>query len=381
MSLAVIDAREWQNLFDLQTGDMVSSEDAVVKTVRHILKTHPYPGDTESESNRWVTDTALDLIDAYDPQLACISYAQQYFANRYFPYDAASRRKLFEHVFDEAERFIQASGMAPVIVGTGDMVPSGRELDLCRLDGLALSSHWSARYAGLHDPSERDLKEVTNMSGIECMASREEWLALFDTPVAEPYRLPDYLLVAEEGWCFKTVGQPLRRSIMVPGKGFEIPVATTLGCVSHITDLQRFLLSHLARERIALILIEGIGLAEFPLSHNPCRNNRDWFYYEPGEGLYLTLSTGRHQVFAYPPGYRYFDDVEEPKAYPFSGYFREMPRSTIGEVYSGRSIAVGNRSMFMHTAFGADLSIECFARNLFNQGLLAVIRNLCREYR
>jgi len=30
----------------------------------------------------------------------------------------------------------------------------------------------------------------------------------------------------------------------------------------------------------------------------------------------------------------------------------------------------------MHMAFGVDVSIECFARNLFNQGLLAVIKDI-----
>lgn len=50
-----------------------------------------------------------------------------------------------------------------------------------------------------------------------------------------------------------------------------------------------------------------------------------------------------------------------------------MPADTIGECFHGKSIAVGNRSMFMHTAFGTDISVECFARNLFNQGVMAVI--------
>lgn len=32
--------------------------------------------------------------------------------------------------------------------------------------------------------------------------------------------------------------------------------------------------------------------------------------------------------------------------------------------------------MFMHMAAGADISVECFARNLYNQGTLAVISYL-----
>lgn len=33
----------------------------------------------------------------------------------------------------------------------------------------------------------------------------------------------------------------------------------------------------------------------------------------------------------------------------------------------------GNKSMFMHMVVGADICVECFARNLYNQGTMAVI--------
>jgi len=75
-----------------------------------------------------------------------------------------------------------------------------------------------------------------------------------------------------------------------------------------------------------------------------------------------------------PTGYRYDEEDDELKGYPFSGYFREVPGHTLGADCGGRSIAVGNRSMFTHMVFGADISVECFARNLFNQGCMAVIQ-------
>ncbi|MGD0487322.1 MAG: hypothetical protein ABSB94_09020 [Syntrophorhabdales bacterium] len=34
---------------------------------------------------------------------------------------------------------------------------------------------------------------------------------------------------------------------------------------------------------------------------------------------------------------------------------------------------MGNKSMFMHMVTGADVTVECFARNLYNQGTMAVI--------
>ncbi|MCR4419609.1 MAG: hypothetical protein QHH27_09590 [Clostridia bacterium] len=36
-------------------------------------------------------------------------------------------------------------------------------------------------------------------------------------------------------------------------------------------------------------------------------------------------------------------------------------------------MAVGNRSMFMHVAGGTHLSVECFARMLYNHGVMAVV--------
>lgn len=64
----------------------------------------------------------------------------------------------------------------------------------------------------------------------------------------------------------------------------------------------------------------------------------------------------------------------EQTIFPFSGHFREIPPHTLGADFEGPSLAVGNRSMFTHMVFGADISVECFARNLFNQGCIAVLK-------
>jgi len=86
------------------------------------------------------------------------------------------------------------------------------------------------------------------------------------------------------------------------------------------------------------------------------------------------MTTGEHQVFAYPPGYRFSHEAMEQREFPFSGHFREVPAHTLGADFEGGSLAVGNRSMFTHMVFGADISVECFARNLFNQGSIAVLK-------
>jgi hypothetical protein len=378
MDHVIIDAREWQNMFDLKSGKKVKYSSPKVGMVREVLADHPYPGDTDSRSNQWVSDTALDLINRYQPQLACLSYAHQYFSSRYMPMIEAERSDMIRTVFTEVDRFVRISGYAPVIVGTGDMVVLKGEIDLNKLDGLAISSGWSGRYAGLHKPSQKDLKHIKEIPEIEKIVGQKDWITLFggmSNTTCDIALMPDFLLVAREGWSFKTMGTPLRKVMRISGESYSIPVSTPLGNPEHITHIRNVIEHHLPHEKIALILLEGIGKTHFPIPHISCDNGKDWFFYEPGEGQYLTITTGTHQVFAYPTGYRYFDIDVEKMQFPFSGYFTEIPGHTIGNDFAGKSIAVGNRSMFTHMVFGTDISIECFARNLHNQGCMAVLRD------
>lgn len=373
MSLVIVDARQWQNLFDLKSGKKVQNESPETLMVKGVLARHPYPGDVENASNAWVSDTALDLIEHYQPQLACLCYAHQYFVSRYTPLTEDQRQHMITGLFQEVQRFLDASGYTPVIIGTGAMTGVASEIDLSRLDGLAISSHWSARYAGLHRPSPDDLAYVRGLDPIERVVSREEWISLFPGAEHDPERIPEYLLIARAGWTFRTTGTPLRKAVMIPAASPSIPVFSPLGAPADITAIRALIESNLARTRIALIILEGIGREDFRLPHQACNNHVDWYYYEPGEAQYLTIMTGTHQVFAYPSGYRYHDETDANPDYPYSGYFKTIPEHTLGRDYPGRSIAVGNRSMLTHMVFGAHISIECFARNLYNQGTMGVI--------
>lgn len=373
MSLAIVDAREWQNLLDLRTGKKVQDENPRTLMLRDILKRHPYPGDVDILSNRWVTDTALDLIDAYEPEFACVFYSHQYFAGRYTPMSEEQRKAMIENVFEEVERFTEKSGFAPVIVGSGDLVPLSGEIDLGKMDGIAISSHWSARYVGLHGASSRDLDRVASHPAIEKIVRREEWIDLFPGASYQADRIPEYLLVARAGWGFVTTGTPMRKALRVPGANFEIPLATSLGKAATITGIRSLIHANLGRKKIALIIVEGVGMRDFPMPHTPCDNSVGWYYYEPADAQYLTMSTGTHQVFAYPSGYLYQDELDAKRDYPFSGYFLDIPRDALVSEFPGKSIAVGNHSMFVHVIFGADICLECFARNLYNQGCLGVI--------
>ena len=384
MSLAIIDAREWQNQFDLETGQKRQADDPITQMVSQVLAHHPYPGDMEDSANAWVSETALDLMDRYAPNLVCLSYVQQFFANRHFTHTTEKQDQIFSTAMAEANRFIQTSGYIPVIVGTGGMIPVKGEMDLSGLDGLAISSNWSARYCGIHSPSPADMDRLQALAArgeIERIVSQDEWIHLFQSeqPDLDLHQnedlMPDFLIVAAQGCSFKTMGATLRKPVNIPENNFTIPVYTPLGQVADIRGIKGLIRSNLDHHKIALVVMEGVGQRFFPDDRFLCRNGPGWCCHEPGDAFYLTLSTGKHEPFAYPAGYRYFDQDDETLKFPFSGYMTGIPEQTLALDYPGRSIAVGNRSMFMHMVFGVDISIECFARNLFNQGCMGVIHN------
>jgi len=372
MSLAILDARQWQQVVDLQSGRPIESHAPATEMVKGLLDRHPFPGDRDRGSNAWVTDTALDLIDRYEPGFAFLSYSQQYYSCRYSPLSPEERREHVAGAFAEAARFAAASGMTTVLVGTGELVPAKTPIDLENLDGLAVTSNWCAHYAGLYDLSARDYDALRHHPSLSRIVSKQDILDLFGGGPGDGARLPEYMAVAATGGYFK--GTSLRRLLMIPEPSTVIPVSANLGPVASLTGIRAKILSRLAAgERMALALVEGVGCAEFGVPATSCDNGLDWFRYEPGDAQFLAISTGQHPIFQHNGGYRYYLDDDEHKPYPFSGYFTEIPPDTIGEAYSGRSIAVGNRSMFMHVCTGCDVTCECFARNLYNQGLMAVI--------
>lgn len=373
-SLAIVDARDWQNQFELRTGKRSEVRGGLVEVMRSLLQRHPYPGDLDALSNRWVSDTALDLLASYQPQFVFLTYAQQYFSLRAGPLSSTERQRMLTALADEVERFVAASGCTPVIIGRGGVRQLHGVIDLSCLDGIGISTHWSARYAGLHEPSPADLRLLSADNNIARIVPREEFVALFDGSAEEGRLLPDYLLVARTGYSFKALGCTMRKPVMIPDAVENIPCYSPLGSAADLTAVRALVEQGLQQGRkVALIVLEGVGCSDFPWPQTPCNNSRDWFCYEPGDAQFLALTSGRHRIFEHPPGYLFYADMEKIRHYPLSGYFKKVPSGTIGAEFSRRSIAVGNKSMAMHMVAGADLCVECFARNHYNQGTLGVI--------
>lgn len=371
-SVAIIDARKWQNQFDLRTGDKSEKRAPLIDFMKEVLHRHHYPGDADPGCNAWVTDTALDLLVGYRPGFAFLTYGAQYFAGRVELIGPAQRRAMMDELFLEVERFIAESGFTPVIVGRGGVMQLVDVIDLSDLDGICISTHWSARYAGLHAPSAADLQRVAADPNITRIVPANEFRELFGDSVGDGPLVPDYLLVARRGYAFKALGCSARKPAMIPDAAGQIPFFSTLGEAAEITSIRGVVDRGLRQGRkIAFIMLEGVGMDDFPWASTPCGNGRGWFSYEPSDAQHLAITTGRHRILEHPPGYLFH--AEESKEYPLSGYFKEIPSGTIGAGFPGKSIAVGNKSMDTHMLTGADLCIECFARNHYNQGTLGVL--------
>jgi len=374
MSIAIIDARGWQNTLDLKTGEKVETSGPAIDMVKGVLRRHPYPGDMGMESNRWVSDTALDLIDGYSPRFVFLTYAAQYFSGRYAQMTKEQRARMISDTFLEAERFIDISGFAAIIVGTGDMTPLLGFIDVTRIDGFAVCTHWTARYAGLYDPSPDDIKALEGHPQIERIVQRKEVVRLFNGTPEQVSRVPEYLMLARKGYAFKTISGAMKKPVMIPSLNFNVPLYAPGHIAEEITGIRSALAKDLSSgKNVVLIVMEGVGLDDFLWPYLLCRNGMEWYYYEPGEAQYLTITSGDHRFLDYPTGYKYFNEAEATKSYPFSGYFKSIPEKTFAATFPGKSIAAGNKSMFMHMVTGADISVECFARNLSNQGTMAVI--------
>jgi hypothetical protein len=373
-NIGIIDVVEWQTVVDMRRGIPVDADGHLVEITRNVLKKQPYPGDLESESVSWVSNVALDLYESYQPRFMLLSYAQPYFISVFQDQSQINRKVLVEQIFKDIGRFTEKTGMVPLILGTGELTDLAGYINLSNLDCLALGGGMVGRYAGLYEPTQQDLDYVHNHSFIKGVFSKDEIINLFGEEEDFNKRLPDYMLMAKEGYIFKTLGSIPRRFYQVPAENKTIPLRSLLGSVDSITDIRRFIENGLTTQNIALVIIEGIGFDEFPKPYTICTNHIDWYQYSPGDGQYLTINTGRHLPYhSYSPGYKYYIEDTEDREYPFSAFFAKNGLDTLGSKFSGRSAAVGTRSILTHLASGADIAIECFARGLYNYGTIGVI--------
>jgi hypothetical protein len=375
MRTGIIDVVEWQTAVDMKRGNKVDVNGPLFKIAREILAVHPpYPGDLDLKSIGWVASVALHLYKSYQPRFLMLSYAQPFFLSVFKETSQNEKKTMIEQIFRDINSLCKTTGMVPVILGTGGLVPVKGYIDLSHLDGLVLGSGMVGRYAGLFKPAEQDLDYVSSNQLIKGVYSQDELNTHFGDDEEFIKRLPDYLLAAKEGYAFKTFASMTRPFYMLPAENETVPFTSPLGGVDAITDIRKLIGDALPAQNIALIIIEGVGFEEFPQPYSICNNTLGWYQYSPGSGQYMSITTGKHLSYhSYLPGFKYYVEDTEDREYPFSGLFARNNINTLGSDFAGRSAAVGTRSILTYMASNADITIECYSRGLYNYGTIAVL--------
>ncbi|MDY6796649.1 MAG: hypothetical protein SWK76_15420 [Actinomycetota bacterium] len=372
----LIDVGEWQAVFDLRTGEPLDEGAMGDETLPKLLGRLPFPGDLSPRSASWVTDVALEINRLYSPSLIILIHASLSFKTMYGEGDVFDVE--LEGVYEEIGRFISTSGLDFLILGLGNLAPVEGFVDLSGLDGLGLGGGFPSSYAGVYRPSVGDMAFLEGLGEVIRVVGRDELRAQFGGYDDFYERIPDYFLELAESHTVKGFGIPARRPSHMPSKDGFLPLSAGMEpppALKSITDLKGYL-ERSTREgrRMALILIEGLGESGFPWRYQAVDNTMGWFRYPLGDAQYLALSSGKHMTeHGHPPCLRYYlaDDL-----YPYSGIFNEPLPGLIGRDAVGLTVAVGNRSIYTHACLGADISIECFARTLYNFGTLAVLRRV-----
>ncbi|MDI9476195.1 MAG: hypothetical protein QM295_05085 [Bacillota bacterium] len=377
MIYGIIDVREWQTSIDLETGKKHEINSELANIAKNIISKNYYPGDLDPKSVEWIKNVALEVNSIYKPNFMFINFAQPHFMSCFKQVSADEWHRVIDNIFDNIEMFLDKSGFIPVIVGLGNTIPLIDYIDLSSLDGIAFCSGMPAGYAGLFDATLDDIKYLEHIPEIKRIVSKQEFIEQFGGNPDFIRRFPDYILEAEKGYAFKAYGTITRPIYQTPAKNETIPVYTPfhsadLNCITQIKGLIEKNLAN--KNKIALIIIEGIGAKEFKFPCVMCSNKTNWYTYDDTHSQYLAITAGKHfQYNGYPPGYKYFLEDGKGKKYPFSGPFTELPQDIIGNRLNIKSAAIGNRSVLTHLASGADISIECLARSLYNHGTMAII--------
>ncbi|MBN2169222.1 MAG: hypothetical protein JW738_08255 [Actinobacteria bacterium] len=370
--VGIIDAREWQTAVDMKSGCTLESIRPQWEQISRLIDKYPYPGDLSGEGNQWVVDVATEVVQLFDPSLVFLLFANQSFRALFGGIDdnalAADLNSVAEHI----EKFVISTGYEPFIIGTGGFCELKGFMNLMSTDGLALGGGVPGGHLGIYSPSPKDLDMLRSDSRVSRLVSREEFRSRFGGNDCFYERFPDYYIELEDGYVARSVyGLPRNpdRSFKLP---WEVPLSTHLKGINDLTDIRPRIESAVNQGRkIAVVLVEGWDLKNMPLDFEPCNNHDSW--------LRHGLKTQCHSIFTgksftesvYPPIFKCYN---EDDIYPFSFDYSEPEYDTLGQTAGDLSVAIGNRSIIPHSLFGADITIECFARCVQNFGNMAVIK-------
>jgi len=380
MAYIILDADSWQSVTDFETGENIETWDNPdVDAVKKILTTCRYPGDIAVESIEWTVQTAKKLDTYLRPDLMVMTFATPYFVKAMQELDAEQEEDVNNRLFAAVDDFLAGTDYQPLIIGLGGMANTLGTLESPGLQNRLRGGISPAPYIGLFNATE---EEIRLCHEIPHAAIYTKERIITDFPQMNPRQVaetPDLILMADDGYTLtatKKRGFLLRK---VPSVCRRLPVHTTLPVPPHITDVRRTVEEAMdTGKRVALILLEGIGEADFriPFAHTSCEEK--WMVYDQGALQYMAIFTGkRFYENNFSMVLRIKPNDEYSTKYPYSQfeYIDDMPTNTLGRKAGKKTAAVGSRSMFTHAITQADICIECQSRQTAPSGLLSLIND------
>lgn len=375
LTLGLLDVHGYQKLFDFKTGERVQVKSPLVSKVGDLICRRPYPGDAKTKSDTWVTDLALEMVELYRPDLVMLNYAQAWYATVNHPEE---RQVAFNNVFENTRRFLDKTGYSPLVIGLGGFEPVKHVIDLEDILGPRDFTISSGKYAYISQQALRNIspRRMADLSQYWQFYTKKEFLDSLSTPYSTDFAavLGDYITIAEPGVIFKGLNSFARVKDITGSLDKFIPVHTTLHPPEDITRVAPVISDSVGHgEKVALIIVEGAGISDFPLSPvSRCRNYDGLFIYQMHE-QYITLGTGipySESEYHFPLGNYWLQDY---RTYPFSSRFHRFLHNTIrNQTGEKKSLSVGNRSILTHVCLEADISLECYCFKMHNFGTMAV---------
>lgn len=374
--LGMIDAGGWQNVIELSSGRKVLSAENKYSRLRNLLKDYPYPGDGNDDSIDWVKNAAQRIVEIHDPQWMHLSYTQPLYTEVYVPENPVESQKRQNRILKDIFSFAKNNNYEPIIVMTFGFVPLIEEITQPQTKGLLESWIWGASVAGISGASEGDKEILLSHPHIKNVIDKKDVL-LSHTDLHPNFKefLPDYIVIAKEGYAFRGINSHEGKTYMTDIYAESLPVYSAIGKPHHIRDIKGLMEKALdSNKRVLLAIVEGFRVGNIPEGFSLCDNMDDWYAYR-GMDLYLALHTGKpFYETEFPPVY----DRSKPKAaktaYPLSGFFNSLPEDSIGVKKGIKTGAVSSRSMITHMIANTDITLECYSRERSDMGLLAAFK-------
>ncbi|MEG2782164.1 MAG: hypothetical protein RR911_05710 [Oscillospiraceae bacterium] len=371
--LAVMDVGNWQNIIDLKSGVELNEDENKYEAMRKLARENPYPGDMEESSVGWVTKTAQAVIDEHDPNFMFVDYAQPMFFRKFVADSGEKSRLMQERVLADIDSLAKKNGFEKVIVMTMGCGTLKEEISDLGTKGELQSSPWSTQIAGIICAEEGDRKRLENAEQIESFISKEDVWELYKDKAHPKFwnYFPDYIAFAKEGYAFRAHNSHHPKIYMADVIKNEIPVLSSIGNPKRLTNIKPMIEQSIKDgKKVLLAVFEGYKVGEVQPGFLPCDNRQDWYTYR-GLSFYTALLSGKpffETEFA--PVFDKNKPKQNKKLYPLSGFFTAEEEDAIGNCAGIRSAAVSSRSMIIHMAANADITLECYSRDHTKMGVM-----------